>query len=257
MTVSFEEFEAEGLTRKEMLEYWEWDNKSWQPHKFRGHLHLTPTMLEQWWPLKDVHGFCMKICAIYATVNMYFERELAEYLWTKWFRPGETPCRFGNFFARYVGSYKSECPKTVADLLDAHRRVCAQVLLRQITLAAHDDKPKPSTIDERANNNPYEDHENYSLEATFHSIFLVMDTLPPRKRHSADQDFLAATPVLLVRTGEYHDLRTGPVDFAPIQAVSEEIDGNANIRRIALGDAVDFLLELHRQNCVERSIYEQ
>lgn len=254
MTVTMEEFEAEGLSKDEMIEHWEWNSKSWQPAKFVQH-HLAPVSLDLWWPLKDVHDFCLKLCAIYATVDIAFPRELAEYLWTKWYRPGETPCRFLNFFARFVGSYKPGCPKTIADLLDAHHRICAQVLLRQVTLTGDDDKPKPLAADDRADN-PYEDHENYKLEPTFLAIFIVMDTLPPlnscHDRDPSDRDFVSVTPVLLVRTGEYQDLRTGPVDFAPIREASEEVDGNADVRRIALGDAVDFILDLERQNDVER-----
>lgn len=51
-----------------------------------------------------------------------------------------------------------------------------------------------------------------------------------------------------MRTGEYHDLRTGPIDFGPIESVSEEANRNADVRRIKLGDAVDFILEVQRCN---------
>lgn len=40
----------------------------------------------------------------------------------------------------------------------------------------------------------------------------------------------------------------GPIDFTSIEAVSEQVDGNADVRRIALGHAVDFILDLNRQN---------
>ncbi|KAI4126770.1 MAG: hypothetical protein LQ338_003588 [Usnochroma carphineum] len=116
-----EEFKAEGLTEEELLAHWEWDNKLLQPQKFCQHFNLTPAILEKRWPLKDVHEFCLKLCAIYATVKIAFQRELAEYLWAKWFRRGDTPCRFGNFFARFVGAYEPGSPKTVSELLEAHR----------------------------------------------------------------------------------------------------------------------------------------
>ncbi|KAL9025592.1 MAG: hypothetical protein Q9196_005611, partial [Gyalolechia fulgens] len=63
-----------------------------------------------------------------------------------------------------------------------------------------------------------------------------------------DREFVAATPVLLVRTGGFHDVRTGPVDFASIETVSEEVGGNANVRRILLGYTVGFILDLHRRH---------
>ena len=66
----------------------------------------------------------------------------------------------------------------------------------------------------------------------------------------SDQDTMSITTVLLVRTGEYHDLETGPVDFASIYAVSEESDGNPDVRRLTFVDAVDFVLALERQNGV-------
>lgn len=101
----------------------------------------------------------------------------------------------------------------------------------------------------------YENHENYRLEALFHALFIVMDT-PVHRAHKrsgeeqkqADEEIIANASVLIVRTGEYHDLRTGPVDFAPIDNMSEQVDENGDVRRIALGDAVDFVLELHKQN---------
>ena len=34
---------------------------------------------ENWWSLKDVHDFCLKLCAMYATVDIAFPKELAEY----------------------------------------------------------------------------------------------------------------------------------------------------------------------------------
>ncbi|KAL8909962.1 MAG: hypothetical protein Q9171_004728 [Xanthocarpia ochracea] len=219
-----EEFKAEGLTEEELLAFWENDNKQLQPHKFHNHFHLNPNILQKWWPLKDIHEFCLKHCAIYAIVKISFKPELAEYLWTKWFRK-DTPCRFGNFFARFVGAYNPESPKMVPELLEAHRYRAYDV---------------------------YEDHENYRLEATFHAVFIIMDIVPPldsyHKRSLKDRELAAATPVLLVRTGEFHDLRTGPVDFASIETVSEEVDGNANVRRILLGHAVDFILDLQRRN---------
>ncbi|KAL8705558.1 MAG: hypothetical protein Q9201_001336 [Fulgogasparrea decipioides] len=251
MALTIAESEAEGWTRDALTESWELGNKGMQPHKFTQHFHLTDAKLQQWWPLVDVQEFCLKLCAIYATVEIAFERQLAEYLWTKWFRKGK-PCRFGNFFARYVGSYKPESPKTVPELLEAHRRICAQVLLRQVTLSTKDlDPMRPMTVLDRVQHS-YENHENYRLEAIFQAIFVIMDTLPPfnsiHNRDPRDREFAAATSVILVRTGIFHDLRTGPINFAPIDAVSEVVDGNMDLRRIALGDAVDFILDLHNQN---------
>ncbi|KAL8846313.1 MAG: hypothetical protein Q9221_008596 [Calogaya cf. arnoldii] len=249
-----EEFEAEGLSKDEMTKHREWNNKSWQPGKFVQH-RLTPISPHQWWPLQDVHDFCLKLCSIYATVKINFPKELAEYLWTKWYRPGETPCRFLNFFARFVSFDKPEYPKTIPDILDAHRCIYSQVLLRQVTLTSYDDKPKPLTVDSRADN-LQENHENYKLEPTFLALFIVLDTEPLMKSQPArgdyDPDFPAVTSALLVRTGDYRDLRTGPVDFTPIYEVSEEVDGNPDVRRIALGDAVEFVLDLEMQNSVER-----
>ncbi|KAL8714434.1 MAG: hypothetical protein Q9220_001767 [cf. Caloplaca sp. 1 TL-2023] len=245
-----EEWAAEGWTEEKLIEYWEWNNRSWQPHKFVQHLRLTPDILEQWWPLKDMHEFCLKLCAIYATVDISFQRELAEYLWSKWYRQGR-PCQFGNAFARFIGSYYERSPKTIEELLVAHRCICAQVLLRQVILNGDDEKAAPESVDDRAED-PYENHENYHLEPIFHALFIVIDTLPPRNafrdREPGDRDFVADTPVLLVRTGEHHDLKTGPIDFAPVEAVSEELAGNKDVRRINLRAAVDFVLELERQN---------
>ncbi|KAL8951285.1 MAG: hypothetical protein Q9222_002740 [Ikaeria aurantiellina] len=245
-----EELVAEGLTEESQLAHWEWDNKGWQPAKIVQHFQLTPDTLQTWWSLKDVHEFCLKQCAIYATADILFHRELGEYLWGKWFQQGVTPCRFGNFFARFVGSYKPESPHTVPELLNAHRRICAQVLLRQVTFAAQDYQPPPQTLADRLDN-VYEDHENYKLEATFHAVFIIVDTIPslsPPYSRYRDQGFPATIPVLLVRTGEHHDLKTGPVDFASIADKSELVDGNDDVRRLTLGDAVDFVLDLHGRN---------
>ncbi|KAI4147080.1 MAG: hypothetical protein LQ341_001883 [Variospora aurantia] len=258
MTVTVEELEAEGWPEAEQIAHWEYNNKGMQSHMFAVHFHLTPLSLHRWWPLKDVHAFCLKLCAIYATVSLGGARELCIYLWTKWFRQGVTPCRFENFLARYVGSYKPESPKSIPELLDAHRRICSQVLLRQVTLTAEDKplKPLPQTVDDRLDNR-YVNHENFHLEALFHALFIVIDTKPRQssrcrltydERLREDTEILTALPVLLVRTGEFHDLRMGPIDFAAIESVSEMVDGNKDVRRIALGDAVDFVLELHRQN---------
>ncbi|KAL8915759.1 MAG: hypothetical protein Q9208_008852, partial [Pyrenodesmia sp. 3 TL-2023] len=130
------------------------------------------------------------------------------------------------------------------------------VMLRQVTLNALDERPKPQTVDNRADNQ-HENHENYRLESLFHAIFTVIDTIPPlnscQTRERDDREFVAATPVLLVRTGEFNDLRTGPIDFAPIEPLTEEADGNPDVRRINIGDAVDFILELHRTNCDDQS----
>ncbi|KAL8652051.1 MAG: hypothetical protein Q9226_004430 [Calogaya cf. arnoldii] len=250
MTVTLEEFEADGTPREWLFAYWESENKRKQPWKFDFHFKLSPEVLQQWWPLEAVHEFCLKFCAIYATVDIAFYWELAQYLWAKWFQPG-MPCRFGNFFAKYVGCYMPDSPKTVPELLLAHRCICAQVLLRQLTLHSTDDKPRGRKVDDRAED-PCENHENYELEALFHAIFIVIDTIPPLNSPSTrardDREFVAATPVLLVRTGEFHDLKTGPIDFAPIESLSEELDGNFNVRRINMGDAVDFILDLQRRN---------
>lgn len=259
MTVTVEEMVAEGWPEDEQIAHWEYNNSGLQQHRFGGlHFLLTEQSLHQWWPLKELHEFCLKLCAIYATVTIPTARELSMYLWDKWFQPGVTPCRFENFFARFIGSYEPESPKTISKLLDAHRHICSQVLLRQGTLTAQDKplQPLPQDIGSRVDNR-FENHENYRLEALFHAVFIVMDTKPPTKaahKRTRDEQLhdvkeaLAATPVLLVRTGEYHDLRTGPVNFAPIETISEEVSENADVRRIALGDAVDFILELHRQN---------
>ncbi len=69
----------------------------------------------------------MQLCAIYDTVDILIGFELAEYLWAKWFKPGK-PCRFREFFARFVGCYLPDSPKTVPELLDAHRYICAQAM---------------------------------------------------------------------------------------------------------------------------------
>ena len=250
MTITIEELEAEGAVREELFDLWEAENKRLQPWKFDIPFKLTLGTLQQWWPLKELHEFCLKLCAIYATVDIAFPQELAQYLWAKWFQPG-TCCRFGNFFAKYVASFLPESPRTVAELLIAHRCICAQVLLRQLTLQAADDTPRRMTFNARTQN-PCEDHENYTLEALFQAVFIVIDTLPPlnscRTRSRYDIDFVADTEVLLVRTGEYHDLRTGPIDFGPVESMSEEVDGNGDVRRVKLGDAVDFILELERLN---------
>ncbi|KAL8760742.1 MAG: hypothetical protein Q9184_003087 [Pyrenodesmia sp. 2 TL-2023] len=259
MTVTVEEMVAEGWPEAKQIAHWENNNKGLQLHRFSGlRFQLTPQSLHQWWPLQDLHEFCLKICAIYATVPVPVDRELSMYLWDKWFRPGITPCRFENFFARFIGSYEPESPKTIPELRDAHRHICSQVLLRQGTLTTQDKPLLPlrqdvgSRVDCR-----FENHENYRLEALFHAVFIIMDTKPhirtvhrqTRDEHTREvREALAATSVLLVRTGEYHDLRTGPVNFAPIQTMSEKVDENGDVRRIALGDAVDFILELHRRN---------
>ncbi|KAL8992528.1 MAG: hypothetical protein Q9169_007032 [Polycauliona sp. 2 TL-2023] len=247
MTITVAEYEAVGTTRSNLLVTWESYNKAWQQGRFVEHYH-RPVSLQEWWPVSDVYDFCLKLCAIYATVGISFRMELLEYLWTKWYRPGETPCRFFNFFARFVASRKPECPKTITDLMTAHRCICAQVLLRQVTGDHY--RPWP----------PYEDHENFKLESTFLAVFIVLDTnLPPMTREAqiANPDFPAVAPALLVRTGEYHDLRSGPVDFEPIREISEEVAGNPDVRRIALGDAVDFILNLARQNDINRTGYLQ
>ncbi|KAL8650765.1 MAG: hypothetical protein Q9210_003637 [Variospora velana] len=256
MTVTVEELEAEGWPESKQIPQWEYRNKGMQQYMFAAHFHLTPQSLHQWWPLKEVHAFCLKFCAIYATISLGGARELYLYLWTKWFRQGVTPCRFENFVARYIGSYEPESPKSIPELLDAHRRICSQVLLRQVTLTAEDKplKPLPHTIDDRLDNR-YVNHENFHLEALFHALFIVIDTNPRRSRvltHAErvreDTEIFTTLPVLLVRTGEFHDLRMGPIDFTAIETVSEKVDGNEHVRRVALGDAVDFVLELHRQN---------
>lgn len=254
MTVTAEELEAEGWPIEEQTAHWEKDNRGVQQHKFTSasHLcfHLTQKTLQEWWPLRDVHDFCLKLCAIYATVDFRFGRELALWLWSRWYQP-RISCRFGNFFAKFVVCHYSDSPKSVQDLLDAHRLICAQVLLRQITLTPQDYQPVPEKIDDRVDS-LHENHENYKLEDTFHAVFIVIDeNLPYREfldRVRNDADALGRISVLLVRTSEYHDLRTGPVDFSSIESVSEQVDGNANVRRIALEDAVDFILALHRWN---------
>ncbi|KAL8918718.1 MAG: hypothetical protein Q9208_007189 [Pyrenodesmia sp. 3 TL-2023] len=259
MTVTVEEMVAEGWPEADQIAHWENNNKGLQLHRFSGlRFQLTPQSLHQWWPLQDLHEFCLKICAIYATAIVRVDRELSMYLWDKWFRPGVTPCRFENFFARFIGSYEPESPKTIPEFLDAHRQICSQVMLRQGILTTQDKPLQPlrhdlgSRVDDR-----FENHENYRLEALFHALFIVMDVEPTitaahqRTRSERLQDVkeaLAATPVLLVRTGEYHDLRTGPVDFSPIETMSEKVDEDGHVRRSALGDAVDFILELHKQN---------
>ncbi|KAL8695343.1 MAG: hypothetical protein Q9218_000102 [Villophora microphyllina] len=258
MTVTIEEWLAHGWTREELFEFWASDNRGMQQHKFTRLFHLSEETLQQWWPLPELHEFCLKLCAIYATVQLTYPRQLSEYLWTKWFRKGETQCRFGDFFARPVGSYQSQSPNTVAELLDAHCRICAQVLLRQVSLTTRDFNPNcPVNVDDRVDS-PHVNHENYRLEATFLAVFIIIDT-PNQdivRAASKDQDELvAAIPVLLVRTGDYHDLRSGPVDFGPVETISEEIDGNQDVRRIALGHAVDFILSLHMLNSVRHEQY--
>ncbi|KAL9007877.1 MAG: hypothetical protein Q9180_009564, partial [Flavoplaca navasiana] len=123
-------------------------------------------------------------------------------------------------------------PKGVPDLLEAHRRICAQVLLRQLTLTPDDYQPLPEKIDDRIDS-LHENHENYRLEDTFHAVFIVINENLPY------EEFL-------------HRLRNDSdalgLDFSSIESVSEEVDGNADVRRIALGDAVDFILALHRRN---------
>ncbi|KAI4284699.1 MAG: hypothetical protein L6R38_001217 [Xanthoria sp. 2 TBL-2021] len=193
MTVTTEELEAEGWPIEEQTAHWENGNRGLQQHKFASYLrfHLTQHTLQQWWPLKDVHEFCRKLCAISATVDIAFGRELSLWLWSKWYRPG-IPCRFSNFFARFVASHHPDSPKKVPDLLDAHRRICAQVVLRQITLTAEDYKPVPQRIDERVDS-LHENHENDKLEDTFHALFIVIDTNFPCNafgdRDRNDQEF--------------------------------------------------------------------
>ncbi|KAL8996284.1 MAG: hypothetical protein Q9169_004170 [Polycauliona sp. 2 TL-2023] len=253
MTVTAEELAAEGWPIEEQIAHWENDNRGVQQHKFTDasylSFHLTQDALQQWWLLRDVQEFCLKLCVIYDIVNFRHGRELALFLWAKWYRPG-IPCRFANFFARFVVCHHPDSPKSIPDLLDAHRRICAQVRLRQVTLTAEDYKPSPQKIDDRVDS-LHENHENYRLEDIFPAVFMVLDTNPPRGRiHGPfeNPEFPEGLPVLLVRTGEFHDLKTGPVDFSSIESVSEEVDGDANVRRIAIGDAVDFVLKLHKRS---------
>ncbi|KAL8966279.1 MAG: hypothetical protein Q9197_006075 [Variospora fuerteventurae] len=119
--------------------------------------------------------------------------------------------------------------------------------LDQVTLTAEDKplKPLPQTVDDRLNNR-YVNHENYHLEALFHALFIIIDTVPRQgsrpvltydERVREDTEILTALPVLLVRTGEFHDLRMGPIDFAAIETVSEMVDGNKDAELIALRKA--------------------
>ena len=133
---------------------------------------------------------------MYATVDIAFPKELAEY------NNGGT-ADFSTSSLDCLVLTVRDAPKTIAGLLDAHRRICAQVLPRKITLTGKDNKPEPLTVDARADN-PYEDHENYKLEPIFFAIFIVMDTIPSlnacHHRIFSNRDFISVTTVLLVRT---------------------------------------------------------
>ena len=259
MTITIEEWlSLVDWDRAQLLNHWEWDTKSWQVHKFARPLRLNKVTLQQRWSIKDVHDFCLKVCAIYATVDGGHDPSgLSQYLWDRWFQPGGTPCRFGNAFARYIRAWDPDSPKTVSELLDSHRKICNQVRFRQITLSGDDDdRPLPQTLDQRAED-PYENHENYRLEASFPAAFIVMDEKCPLNADSSsskDRWLFGETQVLLVSTGDHHDLKNGPIDFAPIADVSEIVDGNEHVRRISLDKAVDFLMGLYQENKRPRAV---
>lgn len=59
---------------------------------------------------------------------------------------------------------------------------------------------------------------------------------------------MAATLILVLRTGEFHDLRPGPMDHALVESLSETVDGNPHVRRINLSDAVDSIHDVQRRN---------
>ncbi|CAO1603811.1 hypothetical protein XANCAGTX0491_007390 [Xanthoria calcicola] len=139
----------------------------------------------------------------------------------------------------------------VAELLDAHRCICAQTLFRQVILHPADDRSNEKAVSGRPEDR-YENCERYNSEALFHAIFIVIDTIPALNSFSTrvrdDREFVAATPILMVRTGEFHDWKACPIDFASIESLSEKVDGNPHVRRINLGHAVDFILDLQRRN---------
>ena len=256
MTITIEEWRSlANYSKEDLLKHWEWDNGAQQQHKFSMPFRLTDSALHERWPIEDVHDFCLKACAIYATVN-HDPRELAQYLWDKWFRPGESPCRFGNAFARYIRAWDSDSPKTLPELLDAHRKICAQVLERQIVLTSEDDKPKPQSLDQRAED-PYENHENYMLEASFRAFFIVMDTNAPPSPNlgsSKRRWLFDDAQVLLVRSGSSNDLVTAQGDCTPLEAEFQENYGTGNMWRVSLGKAVSFLMELHHRNRRPRAV---
>ncbi|KAL8689097.1 MAG: hypothetical protein Q9224_004724 [Gallowayella concinna] len=258
MTITIDEWLSllEDYDKEELLKHWEWDNGALQQHKFSMPFCLTESALQKRWPLKDLHDFCLKTCAIYATVD-HDPRGLAHYLWKKWFRPGESPCRFGNAFARYIRAWDPNSPKTPLELLDAHRRICSQVLERQIHLTGDDDKPKPNSLDKRAED-PYENHENYRLETSFQNFFIIMDTKVPHNSISTGPSehrwLFDDAQVLLVRSGSSHDLDTAPGEGTLLGAAFEGMDGTGNWRRLSLDKAVSLLMELHDRNKTPRAV---
>ncbi|MCJ1253631.1 hypothetical protein MMC24_001443 [Lignoscripta atroalba] len=219
-------------------------NYTWQMHRYVYHFVLTQTTLHERWPLMEVHDFCLKACAIYLVVDAPIEPFLLEYLWARWYRPGESPCQFRNFVAKLVASNQPESPKTVPELVEAHRSICAQVSRRQITLDDNDVKTKHNVTDE------VDDHEHYKLEPIFRALFLVIEKRPdmdPSTRGKRQRVAWDDEPVLLVRTGDTTVLKLGPINFHSIEGISQEVGGDKNVRRVGLGGAVDFILDLQQR----------
>lgn len=157
-------------------------------------------------PLDTMYDFCWKGCAMYITAPLgpgspltqrdllaMFEHLCERIDWDA--RPdaaalGEFPCKF-------LACQAPDSPRGIAEILETHRRICAQIRARQTVLDAQD-VAAPEADPAR--------HARYRLHPLFRALLVVMDR-PDWQEHD----------VQLVRTGDDEDLRYGPIDFDPLR----------------------------------------
>lgn len=126
---------------------------------------------------KDAHRFCWKDCAVYITVDLEDDygstgvgvERVFIYLYRTSFRDGKTHLDVGHFFGRAVqwwdnGDGGGE-PKTIKELMEAHRLICERV--REKMADADADSDEVFEWDRR--------HGEFAMKRSFERCFVVVD----------------------------------------------------------------------------------
>lgn len=117
--------------------------------------------------LLQYHDFCWKTCALYSTTEMVGDcsDDLINYIWVKWFHGDATDIDNDEFVVKHIKAYAPECPKSLPEIIDAHRTICVEVQRQD----------RRSETRESSLGTPGEQY-GYRFLPSFKKVFIIVDS---------------------------------------------------------------------------------
>lgn len=207
-----------------------------------------PRAINYW----DIRNFCNKPTAVYwaptAQINGHCPMLLYGCIYKQWYRyyDSRPNMDFEHFFANSI-QITSKGPKTIIDILQAHKSLCDQASWFMSAVA-----------ESEAQDKSWRDFHHYKLLPVYRVTFVLLDNLGLDSVEEEPEYFVLDEEsqrqnALIVLTGDDSGL-SAPVTFDSIRAQSLPIGrgdamiyGDVQVVRVSLSTAVRFILDLEQR----------